>query len=460
MALVNPSGLYQGTPSLNPLPYVNIVMQARNRKAAREEAIDKYYQKLPDTINDKGLRDQEIPIINDFKSKIFEFGVKNREALKNPKIDNGAAQLNLDKLMREAASIARLSQNAAKVDLQAGKFFLNKDNQYALNNDAYLADNELHNLPVNDPRHKTLDLEKFAANRPFNEVGFVKDIKTKFPYSEKVVRQPDPTDPNYEIVTTLPVLDEKAKIQMVSDAADRFHNDPTFRKKIKTDLAGTGQINELLQIAQDVFGVKPEEMDDEMLAAAYTYSKLPIGKTKEKVQPSIAGKQEFAKGMQEDRQRHAEAMQLRAHKNAMERLRLQAQLGIDKADKTTPVPPNLLDELTTKFGETFKPFWGEPQIVVDVNNIPKQYRTLISVSPIDLGNGKKVYKVNEDGSYEGSNGQKSTPVAVADSYMKVFGNSKIKLEGREKFLEQNKSKTVTPQPAKKTSTKQGSLNDL
>ncbi len=348
--LHNPEGLYTGgNVNFSPLPYVQLALQARQRKQAREDAVDQYYQKLPDTINDKGVRDVEIPIINEGKNKIMEFGVKNREALKDPKKDNGAARLALDKMIRDLSGVARLSKNAAQVDLTAGKSLMNKDNQFILNNDEYVADHDLHNLPVTDPRHKTLDLTKFAANRPFNEQGFVKDIKTKFPYSEKVVRQVDPTDPNYEIVTTLPVLDENNKLKMVSDAADRFHNDPTFRKKIEKDLAGTGQLKDLVAIAKDVFGVNPDEMDDEMLAAAYTYSKLPIGKSREKMQASISGKQDFAKEQQKAKN---------AEWDRRNKITFGQSMAKIAANKAAGLPPTdtgyLSDEVADQYGQNIK----------------------------------------------------------------------------------------------------------
>ena len=90
LQLRNPGGLYQGEAPLNPLPYVNIALQQRARRQAREDAIDKYYRELPNTINDKGVRDQEIPLINEYRNKIFEYGLKNKEALRNPKLDNGS----------------------------------------------------------------------------------------------------------------------------------------------------------------------------------------------------------------------------------------------------------------------------------------------------------------------------------------------------------------------------------
>ncbi len=449
MSLINQQGMYMGATPLNPQPYVNVVLQARQRKQAREDAMDKYYQKLPDTINDKNVRDIEIPIINDYKQKIFEYGVKNKESLRNPKADNGAAQLGLDKLMREAASVARLSQNAAKLDLQAGKFFLNKDNQYALNNDEYLADNDLHNLPVTDPRHKALDLEKYAANRPFNEVGFVKDIKTKFPYSEKVVRQPDPTDPNYEMVTTLPVLDEKTKIQMVSDAADRFHNDPTFRKKIKNDLAGTGQINDLLGIAKEVFGVEPDEMDDEMLAAAYTYSKLPIGKTKEKVQGNYTNRQE---GKNKEWGRRNKI----TYGQSLAKIRLNNENR--KAGQPTDDTGYLSDEVAAEFGVPEKVTLGGKErdvTVVYTDKVDPARLNIITgtdlskkqfgVKPIPIkqldGSYKNGYYVDPGtGDWEGLNGQRISRERVKDDYIKTVAPTKQKLATGTKASENTKDK--------------------
>jgi len=468
MGLINQAGMYNGVPTLNPLPYVNIAIQARNRKQAREDALDKYYMNLPNTINDKNIRDQEIPIINEGKNKIMEFGVKNREALRNPKIDNGAAKLTLDKMMREVAGVARMSQNAAQIDLTAGKSLMNKDNQFILNSDDYIRAHEAHNLPVTDPNHKTLDLTQFAANRPFNEAAFVKDIKGKIPYSEKIVREVDPADPNYEIVTTLPVLDAKAKEKMAEDAADRFHNDPIFRKKIEKDLAGTGQIPNLLQIAQEQFGVTdPEDMTDELLAAAYTYSKLPIGKTKEKVQANYtnreAGKMDDwrtkfnAANKEWDRRRplkFADSLALiQAHK---------------KANEMPPDTGYISDEVSDQFGEDLPVKDGETGATitkrfVDIKNVDPERLDIIvgkdlskkkvGVKPVELNvrnadgtvTKKLGYYVDSNtGDWEGAGKQKASREAAKDRYVNKESSSKFKAQSNTKGSENTK----TEQPAK------------
>lgn len=282
MALRNPSGIYQGAAALNPLPYVNIAIQARQRKAAREDALDKYYRQLPDTINDKGVRDIEVPIINGIKGEMSDYYLKNRQAINNPNLDNGAAKHGLDLLFRKGHSVARLSQDASQKDLQAGKFFLEKNNQYALNNEGYLADHAKSQLPVTDPNYQSLDLQKYAADRPFDQSALIKrnsDIK----YSDGTPEITDhPTDPLSQVVIVRPVLDEENKKTLFARAADDLHNNPMFAKHITKELAGTGQLPNLVKIANDVFKIPQDQLNDEAIAAAYEYSLLPVKQTVQK----------------------------------------------------------------------------------------------------------------------------------------------------------------------------------
>jgi len=161
-------------------------------------------------------------------------------------------------------------------------------------------------------------------------------------------------------------------------------------------------------------------------------------------------RQKFATGMQEDRQRFAEAQQLRGYQFAIKRQENAAKLGLYKDKEGTPTPPNILDEFTVEFGEAFTdPLSGQKMTIVDVKNIPAKYRPLLTTPGITIGD-KQFYVVDETGSFIGNDKQVITPVSVADNYTKTYGNTKFKLEGRKKFLEQNKiePKKETPQPQK------------
>ena len=274
MALRNPGGLYTGgATTLNPLPYVNIALQARAKKAAKEEAINSYYTKLPSTINEKGLRDQEVPILHDLKGQIFEFGVKNREALKNPRIDNGAAQLKIEQMFRDATAVSTYSKNAAQRQLEAGKAYFGKDG-WLVNDDDFIEASRRAELPVNHPDYAPLDIPKLMQNKPFDPVAFGKDIKTRFKYGEGIPTiVPHPTDKNLEVVTTNPQLDKGAKTGIYTYAADLLHSNKAFKKKIENDLKSGDQFPLLQEISRRVFGKEIE--NDEDIAAAYTYSQLP-----------------------------------------------------------------------------------------------------------------------------------------------------------------------------------------
>ena len=280
--LHNPEGLYSGgSVSINALPYARMAMDARERKQARQDSIDKYYQQLPNTINDKGVRDQEIPIINQYRDAIFEYGLKNKDALRNPKLDNGKAQYELNKLMGQAKNVARLSQDAAKEDLEIGKLWLSKDNRWVVDDDEFIAANQRHNLPVTHPDFKKVDIPLILQGRPFDQTAFRKELKD-FKYSEGAPTiTPHPTDKLMEVVTSNPILGEETKQSIYNFAADKFHSNRGFRKKIETQLAGTGQLSELKSVFQKTFG-RPIESDED-IAAAYTISQLPTSSTRAKV---------------------------------------------------------------------------------------------------------------------------------------------------------------------------------
>ncbi|MES2382408.1 MAG: hypothetical protein V4538_15280 [Bacteroidota bacterium] len=463
MALHNAAGMYNGSAPLNPLPYVQIAMAARQRKAAREEAIDKYYRQLPDTINDKNLRDQEVPIINDYKNKIFEFGLKNREALRNPKLDNGAAQLTLDKLMRETTSVARESQNAAKVDLTAGKSLMNKDNQFILNSDEYVADHALHNLPVTDPRHKTLDLTKYAAGRPYDEGALIKrnaDIK----YSDGTPEiSQHPTDPLSQVVTTRPVLDAANKQVLFARAADDLHNNPMFAKKIKNELAQTGQLPQLVKIAQEQFGLKdPSDITDEHLAAAYEYSLLPVKQTVQKriVNTEAVMDKRRKEGMEDWRTKNALTF-----KQSLEKIRLNNQNRKDGLP--TEDTGYVSDEVADQAGQDITVDLGGKKRdvrVIYVNDVDPERLDIITgkdltkkkigVTPIQIKQPDGTYKYGyyQDkgtGDWEGADGQKISREAVKDRYISKVSPTKFKVQVGTKGSEN------TNTPKVKTTTKSG-----
>jgi len=284
MALQNPSGLYTGgVVNLNPMPYVNIINQARAKKQAREDAIDQYYRKLPDTLNDKGIRDQDRPVIEDYRNKIYEYGIKNKDLLRK---GDGASQLEMEKLFREANAAAERSKNLGKRALERGKMYLSKENRWVVDDDEYMAAEDLESKPINDPSHKEMDMPALLANKPFDESEFGKEIKGKIKYGTKAVRQTDPTNPLYDIVSEVPNIDTKTAEQIYSFASEKVNGNKRFEKFIKNKTPE--QLAELNKISEKVFGHPiREDFAEEDAAAAYTVLQIPITSSKEKSQQDI-----------------------------------------------------------------------------------------------------------------------------------------------------------------------------
>jgi hypothetical protein len=281
MALQNPNGLYTGgVVNLNPMPYVNIINQARAKKQAREDAIDQYYRKLPDTLNDKGVRDQDRPVIEEYRNKIYEYGIKNKDLLRK---GDGASQLEMEKLFREANAAAEKSKNLGKRALERGKMYLNKENRWVVDDDEYMAAEDLESKPINDPAHREMDMPALLSNKPFDESEFGKEIKGKIKYGTKAVRQTDPTNPLYDIVSEVPNIDPKTAEQIYSFASEKVNGNKRFEKFIKNKTPE--QLTELNRVSMKVFGHPiREDFAEEDAAAAYTILQIPVTSSKEKSQ--------------------------------------------------------------------------------------------------------------------------------------------------------------------------------
>ena len=79
MALINPSNLYSGEAErFNSQPSVTLAANLMAKRQAREDALDKYYSGLPNTINDKGVRDIDIPVIHQKVGEMQQYYMQNK----------------------------------------------------------------------------------------------------------------------------------------------------------------------------------------------------------------------------------------------------------------------------------------------------------------------------------------------------------------------------------------------
>lgn len=287
MALHNPSGLYQGQAPLNPLPYVNIALQARARKQAREEAIDKYYQNLPNTINDKGVRDQEIEGLNTMKNDIYSFAQQNKEALRNPKKDNGAAQFTLQKKFRDASAYAQESKNRTATAVKLSQLRGNPKYDYIFRDPKIIDKIAAHEAPIGTEGAEGINFDQLTLPPPpFDANKYLTGIKIK----------PNPTEPEYKDIpgdklNRLEITGKKFSPEDLNSlhiqAQTELENNPSFEKQIKENVEANPKIAaQMADIFQKHYGHPVETEGD--LAAAYTLSMLDLTPTQKTVPNTTA----------------------------------------------------------------------------------------------------------------------------------------------------------------------------
>ena len=160
MAVHNDPMLYRGgAVQLNSQPEVNLYGQLMARKQAKNDAIDEYYRKLPSTLNSEGMRDQDRAGFDQKVAEWQQHWMKNKDKIRK---GNTQEAFDNEQLFRNIQSGLNQSKTDAKTDLQLGKMRFNKDSSYIFDDPEFMKEHDLHNKPVWDTDHKSIDLGTMA----------------------------------------------------------------------------------------------------------------------------------------------------------------------------------------------------------------------------------------------------------------------------------------------------------
>lgn len=273
-----PSNLYSGEAErINLMPHVQFQTQLMAHKKAKDEALDEYYKKLPSTINSAGVRDQEREPIASKVNALQEFYIKNKDAIKNPKLDNGAARFTHEKMFRDVNDYVDQSKQEGKANLEFGKLRFQPGNEYLSHNDSIMDDVAASELPIGNPGHRHLDL--FKMTRPSAQFDLDKHLKNFDDIKSTEGKPTFETNPTnkYEDIETTPKSFSADNLNVIRKRAEsKLDNDYSFHDFIKTKIAtDPNKVAELNENFKKLFN-KPIENDYD-LASAYTLSVLPQG---------------------------------------------------------------------------------------------------------------------------------------------------------------------------------------
>jgi hypothetical protein len=304
------SNPYGGAALLDSTPYLQLHLQKQAEEGAKVAAAQKAYDDLLKDPNPEGLREVDTKGFYDRVNQWREFGIKNKELVKDPSKDGGRAR---NELMRRANEIALYTQSSKDRKAQQSQFapiFQNPETARRLKNSFLGQYSELQKPldqsqafqfnPTNIFRAKEFDQKKFtdvllSGENPSEKL--LKTIRPKGSLKETEV---------YEIQYSNPKkIGDKARNYYKTDdsmqeAIDELYEAEGMQldangKVIRPASPNMVRLNELYV---KTYGKPIQTKDD--LAAAYGLSVVPSKREQDKVVSNKAAEMakadELAKG--------------------------------------------------------------------------------------------------------------------------------------------------------------------
>jgi len=288
MALQNDPRLYSGGSQVVDMrPHTMLYAQLKAREQAKNEAFDDYIRNLNKNVNSAGMRNQEREVFEDKLRQWQDYGLKNRESLRNPRKDNGAASMQFQAGYQDLQNLIAESKTREEGKKPIIPLMLDPDKRDRMD-DGFMEEISYHDAPLyvrgedgqwtRNPQSRTLDLGRLSFEpKPFDQGKFsqsLDDIKAS-QSSQVVNKLPNLKE---EIVTTS-IFSPEDKEVVAYRAIGQYGQDKSFKKFIK-DLAPEER-QALAQLYEAEF--KQPATDDAHLAAAYGLKIKQEGSTTKKV---------------------------------------------------------------------------------------------------------------------------------------------------------------------------------
>lgn len=108
-------------------PYLNLALQQKAKEDAKKAAAQKVYDDMMKEPNPNGIRQQDTKGFYDRTSQWRNYGIQNKELIKDPTKDGGQALLNFRRMTTEIAGYINQSKDAKDRDKQFAPIFVNPE---------------------------------------------------------------------------------------------------------------------------------------------------------------------------------------------------------------------------------------------------------------------------------------------------------------------------------------------
>jgi hypothetical protein len=225
-----PSSLYTaGAVPLNIQPGQNFATQLALKSQARNDALNEYYDNINKSINPAGMRPQDTAGFMNKYNDFTNFYAQNRQAIQNPRLDNGKAQAEFNARHLDMMADADKSTAAQNGTLELWKARSNPTTAYMFNTPDIMPAIHQNDLSIYDPNYKALNVNELQANaQPLGvkdlnalHAGLVKDMKM-VPMGNPV---PDGMGNAHQPLG----YDQQAKQAYLTRAQQYYNSDPKLR---------------------------------------------------------------------------------------------------------------------------------------------------------------------------------------------------------------------------------------
>lgn len=149
-------------------PYLNLALQQKAKEDAKAAAAQKVYEDMMKDPNPNGIREKDTADFYNMTNSWRRYGIDNKEALKNPAIDNGKALSEFRKMTTEIAGYVNSSKERKEKEKQFAPFFSDPEKSKMLT-DNFMKNYQTLQLPINQSKGFSMNLEDAFGAKPLDE---------------------------------------------------------------------------------------------------------------------------------------------------------------------------------------------------------------------------------------------------------------------------------------------------
>jgi hypothetical protein len=319
MAKAIPSGLYsEGAVVFDTQPFANLYNQFIARKQAKDEALDNYFRDFGKNITPAGMRNQDIPVLTSKNNEWRQFYQQNKNAIMNPRLDGGKAYSEYMSRYQDQLQTIQQSKNAADITKEIGRVRADTKNAELISEDTFNL-MALHDKPLNDPEHKTFDLNSLTFKPPAFDAkmreGVYKALTSGMTPS-KIAGTPQSIG-NFQLKIPYTQEFSEQDLQAIGNRAKAFaDSDRSIKNYAEKELLPSVindpiKFEELNKVYKQVYG--KDAVSGQDLFAAQSILDLNRKSVEEKIEPDVFGRQKAMEAI-----RHANAKSLAEFKKKID----------------------------------------------------------------------------------------------------------------------------------------------